>query len=81
MQSLLFWMGGNKLSGTWGSQEWVYVLSSVASIVAMVKSIWVYYQKYAIIKRGFDADIEAIDDTAYLIELIETNGNEKEIGK
>ena len=79
MQSLLFWMGGNKLSGTWGSQEWVYVLSSVASIVAMIKAIFMYYQRYDIVKKGFAAD--AIDDTAYLLELIESEGKEKEIAK
>ena len=81
MQSILFWIGGNKLNGTWDIQEWVYVLSSVASIFAMIKAIWVYYQRYAIIKKGFDSNIDAIDDTAYLIELMESNGNEKDIAK
>ena len=79
MQSVLFWMGGNDLHGTWHAEEWIYVLSSIASIVAMIKSAWVYYMRYAIIKKGFVAD--AIDDFAYLFELIESNGNEKEIVK
>ena len=81
MQSILFWMGGNKLNGNWAIQEWVYVLSSVASIFAMIKTIWVYYQRYAIIKKGFDQRIHAIDDVAYLVELMYSNGNEKEIVK
>ena len=36
----------------------------------MIKSIFVYYQRYAIVKKGFIAD--AIDDTAYILELIES---------
>ena len=79
MQSLLFWAGGNDLNGTWKGQQWAYVLSSVASIVAMIKSIFMYYQRYAIVKKGFAAD--AIDDAAYLLELMESWANEKKIAK
>ena len=73
MQSLLFWMGGNNLRGKWNYQQRFYVLSSVASIVAMLKAIYMYYQRYAIVKKGFIAD--AIDDAAYLFELIESTTN------
>ena len=81
MQSILFWMGGNNLNGTWDIQEWVYVLSSVASIVAMIKAICMYYQRFAIMKKGFVAN--AIDDTAYLFELMDQRFaiNEKEAVK
>ena len=68
----------------WDTQQWVYILSSIASIVAMMKAIFMYYTRYHLVKKGFV--VEAIDDIAYLFELLErsaleSNGNEKEVLK
>lgn len=47
----------------------------------MIKSAWVYYQRYAIVKRGFCESVDEIDDFAYLIELVKNNATEQEIVK
>ena len=79
-QNVIFWMY-HDLKRPWDTQKWVYVLSSLASIVAMVKAAFVYYQRYAIVKKGFNADSTRIDDWGYIWELFDSEGDVREIIK
>jgi len=45
-----------------------YTLSTLASVLIMSKAIVMYYQRYAVVKKGFTLD--SIDDSAYILELV-----------
>ena len=68
MQTVHFWLDHKTLK--WELPHVIYVLSSVASLIGIVKAICVYNLKYEVVIRGFEDGRTSIDDAALLLELM-----------
>ena len=67
MQTVLFWIEHKTLK--WEFPHVIYVLSSAASLIGIVKAIYVYNLRYEVVIRGFE-DGMSVDDAALAFELI-----------
>ena len=67
MQTVLFWLNHNTLK--WQLPHVIYVLSSAASLISIIKAIYVYNLRYEVVIRGFEEDRTGVDDAALAVEL------------
>ena len=73
MQTVLFLMKHKTLNTKWEAPHVIYVLSSTASLIGIIKAIYVYNLRYEVVIRGFDTSQRSVDDAALAIQLLKDN--------
>ena len=68
MQTVLFWLEHNTLK--WEVPHVIYVLSSSASLISIIKAIYVYNLRYEVVIRGFEDGRTGVDDAALALVLV-----------
>ena len=67
MQTVLFWLEHNEWK--WELPHVIYFLSSSASLISIIKAIYVYNIRYEVVIRGFEEGRTGVDDAALALVL------------